>query len=98
MAIRMTVRIRCIIPGCTHTIGPRKSDVEPFNPNAQWICREHWMPLPKKMRQAFARSWNWEHGLPYRRRGARIGRDNSAAAWRIWRRCRDKAFQLWRGV
>lgn len=80
------LRIRCLVPFCKHTIGQRKGDDEPLTETTQWICREHWKPVPKKMRVAYSRAWNWERGKPYRRKGPPKGRDHSEAGWRLWRR------------
>lgn len=92
------IRISCQVPFCTHTIGARKGDIEPITPTTQWICRDHWMAIPKKMRTAHSRAWNWDHGKPYRRKGSPLTRNNDSASWRIWRRCKRAAIERAMGV
>jgi len=93
-----TLRVRCQVPFCNHTIGPRKDDTDPLTPTTQWVCREHWMAIPKKMRQAHSRAWNWDHAKPYRRKGSPLMRDNDAASWRVWKRCKRAAIERAMGL
>ena len=47
------MRLACCVPFCTHTRGDRKGD-----PVAQYdvfICRDHWVTIPRQMRRAYQR-------------------------------------------
>lgn len=85
------LRIRCCVPFCTRTRGDRKNS--PVCEGMEWICAEHWQAVPARYRRAHSRAWNWTGGLPYRRKGAPIGRACSAAGWRIWERCKRAAIE-----
>ena len=93
-----TLRVRCCVPFCSHTRGQRKGDLPPIHEKTEWICGEHWMGIPKRMRQAHSRAWNWTAGLPYRRKGAPEGRLNRRAGRRIWERCKRYAIERAVGV
>lgn len=94
----MTIRIRCLVPGCQHTRGPRKGDDYPIEEGMEWICGQHWMTLPKKLRQIQSRAYNWNLGQPYRRKGAPINRKGRLASRRIWARCRREAIERAMGI
>jgi hypothetical protein len=93
-----SIRIRCCVPHCAHTLGQRKGDAEPLTPSTQWICRNHWMAIPKRMRMVHSRAWNWQHDKPYRRKGSPLMRDNDEVSWRIWRRCKRAAIERAAGL
>lgn len=46
-------RLRCEVPGCTHTRGPRKGDKGVYN---SWICGDHWRAVPKVVRESYAKA------------------------------------------
>jgi hypothetical protein len=93
-----TIRLRCCVPFCQHTRGPRKGDTQPLHEDMQWICAAHWRPVPKRMRQALSRARNWFGGEPYRRKGSPKLRRNRRAYWRLWERCKRAAIERAMGI
>ncbi len=105
-----TIRLRCCVPHCKHTRGPRKGDTEPLREGGEWICGKHWMALPKQTRRVryrverqvekavaaepLVREW-WR--LP--KGEARIAALNLWRRYdRIWQACKKQAIEIGMGI
>ena len=78
------MRVTCLVPFCRHTRGDRKNDPLPRPLGGyEWICAEHWRPVPRKAKRALAA-------------GKRRGRPSLSAI--AWRRCRRKAIEAAVGI
>ena len=78
----MRPRLRCIVPGCSHTRGDRKGD--PITPGMEWICAGHWRLVPRALKAI-------------RTRARRKGKDRVVLA-RLWRRIRREAIERALGI
>jgi hypothetical protein len=77
------VRLTCLCLGCRHTWkGDGHAD--------QWICREHWMVLPKAKRQVYYRAKRAYKRNPTMENWRRSGR--------IWARLKRMAIERSLGI
>lgn len=68
-------RIPCLVPFCPrHTKG---------NANTDWICRDHWKPLPVMRRMAFNRAFKAKKPELY---------------WPLWSALKEHAIELAAGI
>lgn len=84
----MIIRLTCLVPGCTHSRGPRKGDEPAISPTTQWICGDHWIAIPKALRQerrAAVQDLMLRHGSPGR-------------AERAWEACKSAAVEKAAGL
>lgn len=90
------MRIRCLVPFCRHTRGDRKGD--PVRQGMEWICGEHWMPLPKVERRVYSRA----RRRVLARWPEREGDVEYARAWhafdRVWSRLKRLAIERALGI
>jgi hypothetical protein len=83
----VTDRIGCCIPFCRHT---RKNPGRDGICASEWLCRDHWIMLPKARRRVYGRVKK-----AYRRFHHET---DFARACRIWNRLKRQATEIAAGI
>lgn len=93
----MTMRLRCIVPHCTHTRGQRKGE-PPIDEAEEWCCGSHWRLVSWEARRRKA------DAARLLRRAVRKGLPEGVIgrlkwrAWQAWERCRAEAIERAMGI
>ena len=77
------LRVACLVPFCRRTRGDRKGEA-PLQPDAEWICGEHWRAVPRRLKAIRARA---------ERRGK-----SAEARRRLWAACKRAAIEAAGGI
>lgn len=89
----MTIRLRCCVPFCKRTRGPRKGDNPPITEATEWLCGPHWQAIPASLRR--------RRSLILRKMrrasGERLQRIHTIDG-RMWKRCREAAIERAGGI
>lgn len=90
-----STRLPCLVPFCRRTRGPRKGDLEPIEPDMDWICGPHWRLVSPKTKARYATTKR------LLRKAVRVQRAVAAAqdkAWSVWEACKSEAIERTMGI